>query len=453
MSAHPSFLVFVVEDNDGYGEQLVYRLSQNPDHTVRRFATAHACLDHLHEEPDFVTLNHHAANSLDQRVVRRIRQQLPLTTVVVVADQPDADAALTMLHHGAHEYLVKGQDSLAHLWELASAAARQVRQRHAATPQPPLAGQRRGPGQSPIWGEHPTMRHLHGLIAKAAATNITVSISGETGTGKELVAKAIHCQSARAGRPFVALNMSAIPRELLESELFGHEKGAFTGATARRIGRLEEANGGTLFLDEIADLDISLQAKLLRVLQEREAPRVGGTKAVPFDVRLVVATHRNLPAEVRGGHFREDLYYRLLGLPIALPPLRERGHDVLLLAEAFNQAFCRQQKLPLRPLAESARRRLLAHSFPGNVRELKAVVELAAVLAEGEVLEASDFSLPVAHALTQAPATTSLRAHIKTIVQHCLDELNGDVLAAAQRLDISRSTIYRMVQNKEVRLG
>ncbi len=450
---HTPFLIFVVEDNDWYGERLVHQLSQNPDHSVRRFATAQACLEHLDQKPDFVTLDYHSADSLDRGVVRHIREQLPLTTVVVVADQKDVDAALTMLHHGAHAYLVKDQGTLDNLWELASEAARQVRQRHAAERLHQPTGHRRGVEQSPILGNHPTMRQLHSLIAKAAATNITVSISGETGTGKELVAKAIHCQSVRAAQPFVALNMSAIPRELLESELFGHEKGAFTGAIARRIGRLEEANGGTLFLDEIADLDINLQVKRLRVLQEREVTRVGGTKAVPFDVRLVVATHRHLPAEVCEGHFREDLYYRLLGLPIALPPLRERGNDVLLLAEAFNQAFCQQQKLPFRRLAESARRLLLAHPFPGNVRELRAVVELAAVLADGETLEAKDFSLPDAHLPTEARHANALRAQMKAIAQHCLDELGGDVEAAAQRLNISRSTIYRMVQNKEIRLG
>nr|GFC53144.1 phenol degradative protein activator, putative [Tanacetum cinerariifolium] len=178
--------------------------------------------------------------------------------------------------------------------------------------------------------------------------------------------------------------------ELLESELFGHEKGAFTGASARRIGHFEAASGGTLFLDEIGDLELTLQAKLLRVLQERVVTRVGGSKPVPFDVRLVVATHRDLAAEARAGRFREDLYYRLLGLPIELPPLRARGGDKLLLADFFVRSFSEQNRLPVRGFDAEVSQRLLAYPFPGNVRELRAVVELAAVLAEGKLIKASD---------------------------------------------------------------
>jgi DNA-binding NtrC family response regulator len=247
--------------------------------------------------------------------------------------------------------------------------------------------------------------------------------------------------------------MAAIPRELVESELFGHEKGAFTGAVARRAGRLEEANGGTLFLDEIADLDLSLQAKLLRVLQEREVTRVGGNQRVPFDVRLIVATHRDLLAEVQGGRFREDLYYRLLGLPIALPPLRQRGADVLLLAEVFVRDFCQLNNLPPRQLTDAARQRLREHTFPGNVRELKAVVELAAVLADGELVDADDLPLRTGRAAVGPGSQLSLRDQTTAIVQNCLDEMGGDVLAVAARLRIGKSTIYRMIQQQELHVG
>jgi DNA-binding NtrC family response regulator len=304
------------------------------------------------------------------------------------------------------------------------------------------------------------MQQVRELIAKAARTNITVSVSGETGTGKELVAQAIHAQSGRAGQPFVALNMAAIPRELLESELFGHEKGAFTGAASRRIGRFEEASGGTLFLDEVADLELVLQAKLLRVLQERAVTRLGGSQPVPFDVRLVVATHRNLATEVEAGRFREDLYYRLLGLPIELPPLRQRGHDILLLAEAFAHTFSQLNKLPARPFSEEARRRLLAHSFPGNVRELKAVVELASVLADGPQIEAGDIPFRAAPATRPAEPTAavttlvfpSLREQTLAIMQASLTAHNGDVVAAANRLRVGRSTLYRLIQSGHLQL-
>jgi DNA-binding NtrC family response regulator len=216
-----------------------------------------------------------------------------------------------------------------------------------------------------------------------------------------------------------------------------------------------------LFLDEIADLELVLQAKLLRVLQERAVTRVGGTQAVPFDVRLVVATHRNLACEVEAGRFREDLYYRVLGLPIELPPLRQRGEDILLLAEAFVQAFSQLNKLPVRPFSEEARKRLLGYSFPGNVRELKAMVELAAVLADGPQIGACDIPLRAAPATraTEAASTSSttlvfpsLREQTLAIMQASLTAMNGDVIAAASRLRVGRSTLYRLIQSGHLQL-
>ena len=343
------FKIFVIEDNEWYGELLVHRLSQNPNHSVFRFTTARACLEQLGEQPDFITLDYSLPDAKGEEVLRQIRERVPGTEVIVISGQEDVRTAVNMLQQGAYDYLVKDENTLDRLWNIVSKVEQQARLRRENSQLRQQIGARYSASQA-ILGEHSSIQAVHTLIAKAARTTITVSVSGETGTGKELVAKAIHFQSNRAAQPFVAVNMAAIPRELVESELFGHEKGAFTGAVARRVGRLEEANGGTLFLDEIADLDLSLQAKLLRVLQEREVTRVGGSQALPFDVRLIVATHRDLLAEVQAGRFREDLYYRLLGLPVALPPLRQRGTDVLLLAEAFVQEFCSLNNIPLRQL-------------------------------------------------------------------------------------------------------
>ncbi|WP_035562044.1 sigma-54-dependent transcriptional regulator [Hymenobacter sp. IS2118] len=446
------FKIFVVEDNEWYGELLVHRLGQNPNHDVQRFTTARACLDQLGELPDLITLDYSLPDSKGEQVLRQIRERLPTTEVIVISGQEDVTTAVTMLRQGAYDYLVKDENTLARLWNIVSKVSEQASLRRENTQLRQQIGGRFGPGQA-ILGEHATVQLVHTLIAKAARTTITVSVSGETGTGKELVAKAIHFQSSQASKPFVAVNMAAIPRELVESELFGHEKGAFTGAVTRRVGRLEEANGGTLFLDEIADLDLSLQAKLLRVLQEREVTRVGGNQTVAFDVRLIVATHRDLLAEVQAGRFREDLYYRLLGLPVVLPPLRQRGNDVLLLADAFVRAFCSLNNLPPRQFTECARARLLEHPFPGNVRELKAVVELATVLADGELIQATDLPLRSGHAMQTPGAQRSLREQTTAIVQKCLDETNGDVLAVATRLSIGKSTIYRMIQQEELHIG
>ena len=446
------FKIFVVEDNEWYGELLAHRLGQNPNHSVFRFTTAKAFLEQLGEQPDFITLDYSLPDAKGEQLLLQIRERLPGTEVLVISGQEDVNTAVSMLRQGAYDYLVKDENTLDRLWNIVGKVEQQASLRRENTKLRQQVGARYGAAQA-LLGEHTSMQQVRNLITKAARTTITVSLSGETGTGKEVVAKAIHFQSERAGQAFVAVNMAAIPRELVESELFGHEKGAFTGAVARRVGRLEEANGGTLFLDEIADLDLSLQAKLLRVLQEREVTRVGGNHATPFDVRLIVATHRDLLSEVQAGRFREDLYYRLLGLPVVLPPLRQRGHDVLLLAEVFVRDFCLHNNLPACRIAESARERLMAHPFPGNVRELKAVVELATVLADGEQILGDDLPLRPGRALVGAGSLLSLREQTTAIVQQCLDEMNGDVLAAAARLRIGKSTIYRMIQQQELRVS
>ena len=400
--------------------------------------------------PDALVLDSDdAAHALPRRLVPKLRERLPRAPFYLLADHLAPELEAELLRQGVTECLTKDANSPERLWQALTKAR---------APKPPEIPT---PATSLLLGEHTSMQRVRELITKAARTSITVSVSGETGTGKELVAQAIHAQSGRAGRPFVAINMAAIPRELLESELFGHEKGAFTGAAARRIGRFEEASGGTLFLDEIADLELVLQAKLLRVLQERAITRVGGREVVPFDVRLVVATHRDLAAEVRAGRFREDLYYRLLGLPIELPPLRNRGHDVLLLAAAFERDFAQQNDLPMRAFSPEARQALQKYPFPGNVRELKAIVELAAVLAEGSRIEAQDLPFRNAAVAPESLATASgptsgrypsLREQTLAIMQSNLVEMRGDVVAVANRLRVGRSTIYRLIQSGDLQL-
>jgi DNA-binding NtrC family response regulator len=444
--------IWLIGPDSHYTMRLCHRLSLNPDYLVRRFTTIALALAHRSAAtaaPNALILDSDGQEGLPQRLLRKLRERLPAARFFVVADAANPEEEADLLSQGISQYIVKDLQGPERLWQALADARQPAAAPAVATPEAP-------PGI--LLGQHASMQQVHELITKAARTNITVSISGETGTGKELVAQAIHAQSARAGQPFVAINMAAIPRELLESELFGHEKGAFTGAATRRIGRFEEANGGTLFLDEIADLELVLQAKLLRVLQERAVTRVGGTQPVPFDVRLVVATHRNLAAEVAAGRFREDLYYRLLGLPIELPPLRQRGQDILLLAEAFVGTFSKLNKLPTRPFSAEARQRLLGYGFPGNVRELKAVVELAAVLADGPQIEAQDIPFRTAPAPrpTEAPAVPpgstklvfpSLREQTLAIMQDSLLLMNGDVVAAANRLRVGRSTLYRLIQS------
>ncbi|OWP63755.1 regulator [Hymenobacter amundsenii] len=454
MNSPSSISIFIVEDNVWYGELLEYKLAQNPDYIIRRFTTAQACLDNLGDKPDIITLDYSLPDGQGDQILQQIKARLPEVAVIAISGQEDIRTAIGMLRHGAYDYLVKDEETSNRLWNTVGNIGKQLALRRENIQLREQIG-RKYDAQRAILGESPQIHQLSALIDKAARTNITVSISGETGTGKELVAKAIHYGSERRNGAFVAVNVAAIPRELLESELFGHEKGAFTGAVARRIGRFEQAHQGTLFLDEVAELDLSLQAKLLRVLQEREVSRVGGTAPIAFDARLMVATHRDLLLEVREGRFREDLYYRLLGLPIVLPPLRERGQDVLLLAEAFLHDFCQQNNMATCTLSEDARRKLLHYGFPGNVRELKALVELASVLAENGQIEPQDLptrDLRPDAAMAGSADGESLRVQMARIVQGYLDRYEGNILQVAAKLQIGKSTIYRMIQNQEVQI-
>ncbi len=241
-----------------------------------------------------------------------------------------------------------------------------------------------------IIGKSSALQEVFRILAKVAPSDSTVLVSGESGTGKELLVRALHRNSKRADKPFVPINCGAIPRELLESELFGHEKGAFTHAIRTKIGRFEMAHGGTVFLDEIGEMDLSLQVKILRVLQEREFERVGGSKTIKTDVRVVAATNRDLEEEVRKGTFREDLFYRLNVIPIALPPLRDRGDDVLVLASSFLKRFCANRRPCILEMSQEARDILSRYSWPGNVRELENFIERMSILCESDSIGLAD---------------------------------------------------------------
>jgi transcriptional regulator with GAF, ATPase, and Fis domain len=263
-------------------------------------------------------------------------------------------------------------------------------------------------------GQSPALREVFAILAKVAPTDSTVLVSGESGTGKELMVRALHRNSRRFEAPFVPVNCGAIPGELLESELFGHEKGAFTHAIRTRAGRFELADGGTVFLDEIGEMDLSLQVKILRVLQEREFERVGGTKTFRANVRIIAATNRDLEQEVAKGNFREDLFYRLNVIPIQLPPLRERQEDIPLLANYFLQKFCRNQERRLMKLAVETQNILLAYSWPGNVRELENFMERLSILCDAELITPADLPEKI---LRETGTDVPDRPKIQTIAQ------------------------------------
>lgn len=443
--------IFILEDEIWYGSMLQHYIEMNPDFETRRFENARDLLDNLHLKPDVVTVDFSLPDMTGSEVLSKIRQQLPDTAVIIISGQEDVRTAISLLKDGAFDYIVKDEDTQERLWsalmKIAQVSSLKNEVEHLKT-----EVTQKYDFSKVLIGNSDAMKKVYALIDKASRTNITVSITGETGTGKEVAARAIHYNSERSKKPFVAVNVAAIPKDLIESELFGHEKGAFTGAVTRRSGKFEEANGGTLFLDEIGELDISLQSKLLRVVQEREVIRIGGNQVIPIDVRIIVATHRNLLQEVQNKNFREDLYYRLLGLPVELPPLRERDNDILILAKHFTDTFCRENKMPLKALSPSAQKKLKEYAYPGNIRELKSVIELACVLSDENIIEDQHVNLQTVSGVNALLAQDrTLRQYEQYIIQHYLDKYEHDILLVAEKLDIGKSTIYRMLQAGEVK--
>jgi two-component system, NtrC family, response regulator AtoC len=441
--------VFVVEDNEWYRKLLVHTISLNPDYEVRAFETAKDALAEMHERPQIVTVDYRLPDMTGAELIEKILASDPNITVLAISEQEDIETAVSLLKLGAYDYLVKNKDIRDRLLNTLQHINKQARmQQRIETLEKEV--QEKYDFDETIIGSSAALRAIFSLLQKAVTTNITVSISGETGTGKEVVAKAIHYNSPNRDKPFVAVNVAAIPKELFESELFGHEKGSFTGALSTRKGKFEEADGGTLFLDEIAEMDLVFQAKLLRALQEREITRVGSNTPISFSCRIIVATHKNLLEEVRTGNFREDLYYRLFGLPIELPPLRERDKDILLLAETFIRRFCKENGVPEKKLDSNAQQKLMSYDWPGNIRELKSVAELSTVLSAGSTITSDDILLSKNNVLPDVIGEElTLREYNHRIVSLYLSRYDNNTKLVAEKLDIGQTTIYRMLKEME----
>lgn len=441
-----TFKIFVVEDDEWYNRLLVHHLSLNPDYEVQSFTSGKDCLNQLNQQPSVITLDYRLPDMQGIEILKQVKATNPDIQVVMISEQDDIDVVVELLKFGAYDYIVKTKDIRERLLNTVQNIRRGVNLQNEIRSLRKEVKQKYS-YQNTIIGNSQATLKIYDLIDRATRTNITVSITGETGTGKELVAKAIHYNSDRAGQAFVAVNVAAIPKELIESELFGYEKGAFTGANTRRIGHFEEANGGTLFLDEMAEMDIALQAKLLRALQEREIVRLGSNKPVKFDCRIIVATNRNLLEEVKQGTFRQDLYYRLYGLPIALPPLRDRGNDLILLAKHFINSFCKENQLESRQLSHEAINKLRSYSFPGNIRELKSVIELAVTLTDDHEILPDHIVLGGADLLPDImDSERTLREYTLQIVKKFLEKYDNNTRLVAEKLDIGVATIYRMLK-------
>lgn len=442
--------MFVVEDDMFFSKMVHHQLSMDPEFEVQVFQNGKEFLNQLSQFPSVVTLDYMLPDFSGLELLKKIKEKSPNTQCIILSGQDNLQTAIDFMREGAYDYIVKDNSALDKLWMLVhKALERSELQEEVRVLQEQVAAKYNF--NEYIKGSCGPMQRVFSLLEKTVQTTINVTVTGETGTGKELVAKSIHFNSPRMRKPFVAVNVAAIPKELIESEMFGYEKGAFTGADRAKSGKFEEAHGGTLFLDEIGEMDLSMQSKLLRVLQEKEVVRIGSNKTVPIDVRIIAATHRDLMTEVKEGRFREDLFYRLLGITIELPPLRERGNDIIMLAKFFADDFCAKNKIKKKVINIDARQKLESYSFPGNVRELKALMEIACVMSDGDQITDNDLNLSQAHNLDSLLSTEMTLDDLNAeIIRRYLHKYDNNVLKVADKLKIGKSTIYRMIKEGKI---
>jgi DNA-binding NtrC family response regulator len=429
--------VLVVDDEEGVRASIRAILEERCE--ILEAETGAEALELLsRREVDLVMLDQRMPGEPGIDVLPRVKAADPSTVVVVATAVHDVRTAVEALKRGAWDYITKPFDVDAILMLAERALEKRALEREVLCLRSALTPAAGTPleGFEGLIGRHPDMVRIYQLVTQVAATTTTVLITGESGTGKELVARAIHQRSERSGQPFVAINVAAIPDTLIESELFGHEKGAFTGAHARRLGRFELAHGGTIFLDEIGSLRLDLQTRLLRALQEREIERLGGGRSVPIDVRVVAATNINLRQAVRDRAFRDDLYYRLSVVPIHLPALRDRREDIPRLVEHFVRKFARESRRDVRGVSAGALDALTRYEWPGNVRELENVIHRAVVLATRPVVHLEDVPLDVA-----MPETVSLLARDTLPLREACDEFERQYVL--RTLERSRWNVSR----------
>jgi len=437
----------IIEDDKVFNKLIEHTLKLNPDYEVQSYFNGKDFIRNLSDNPDVVTLDLGLPDFTGNEILKKIKRFNPEIDVIVISGQDDISTAVQLLKEGAYDYITKDENIKERLLHSIQNIKKNKTLKNEISQLKTEIGNKYE-YRNAIIGDSPAIKAVFALIDKAIKVpNINVSVYGETGTGKELIAKTIHYNSPRKDSPFIAVNMGAIPKELIESELFGHEKGAFTGAITSKKGKFEEADGGTIFLDEIGEMDLNLQVKLLRVLQEREITRVGGNAVIKINTRIITATNRDLAEEVREGNFREDLYYRLLGLPIHLPPLKDRRNDTIMLTQHFLNTFCKDNGLDKLELTSAAKKKILSHRFPGNVRELKAVVELGAVMTNSNIIDEEHIMFNSTQSEEDIfNEEMTLKEYTERIIRHYLKKYNNNVLLVADKLDMGKSTIYNLLK-------
>lgn len=380
--------IFIVEDNEVYATLLQHTLESEDKYDIHLIKSADELFKKIHLNPDIVTIDYNLPDRNGLDVLKEVKNYNKDIQAIILSGQERVDVVVECYNHGASSYIIKNDNTIVELTKTVENLSKNVNLRKEVDYLREQIIDRNK--YNKIIGDSPAVLKVLRLIQKVEKTNMLALITGESGTGKELAAASIHYNSPRAKMAYVLVNMAAIPEDLIESELFGHEKGAFTGADSKRIGKFEEANGGTIFLDEIGEMNMHLQTKLLRVLQENKIMRLGSNKEIQLDVRVIAATNKNLAQRVKDGKMREDLYYRLQGFLIHLPPLRERENDTIMLAKHFLKEFCDRNKLPQKTFSPQAIQKITTHTWPGNIRELKALVERTVLISDDDIITPDD---------------------------------------------------------------
>ena len=448
--------ILVVEDKDSMRKMLTQTLS-GEGHRVDSAPNGKRALELIHSKSYDLVLTDLKMPDVDGlQVLSGVKSIDSETAVIVMTAFGTIEDAVSAMKRGAADFITKPFDT-EHLGVLIGRALenRRLVAENSLLREEILADH----GLDNIIGKNEKMLEISSLVQKVAKSDAAVLLQGESGTGKELFAKAIHTLSPRKDRPYIALNCAAIPRELLENELFGSEKGAFTGAHARKMGKFEIAHSGTMFLDEIGDMDVSLQAKLLRVLQEKTFERLGGTKSIDVDVRVIAATNMDLNDLIRTKKFREDLYYRLSVFPITIPPLRERIGDVKELAEYFMQKYCREMSKPVKKISKEAMSLLEKYHWPGNVRELENTIERAVILAEGRTVSPEQLAIRLQRAdeirLREGAGLKEIGAHAQSKAERAaiirvLKQVRGNKRKASKVLQIDYTTLFDKLKKYDI---
>jgi two-component system NtrC family response regulator len=445
MKTHPTLLL--VDDDPEIRDQMKWALAS--DYELLEASDRPSALAHVRQAmPQLVLLDLGLPPDTDGAseglaILRETMQLNPMTKVIVVTGNSDRAKAIAAIESGGYDFIEKPVqlDVLKIVLQRAAYLSKLEQENRALQQQ---AGQNDFEG---LMGDSAQMQEVFRMIRRVGPSDVPVLITGESGTGKELVARAIHRQGGRRGQALVAINCGAIPETLLESELFGYEKGAFTGATQQRKGRIEGARGGTLFLDEIGDIPFGLQVKLLRFLQDHEIQRLGGKETIAVDARILAATNVDLQKAISEGRFREDLYYRLCVVTIAVPALNERGSDIALLSRTFLTKFAEEQKKPLKGFTPQAMQALTAHNWPGNVRELENRIKRAVVMAEGKYVTPGNLELKDPSSSEEEASTlrASRDGRERDLVRLAMEKADGNVSRAAAELGISRPTLYQLL--------